>query len=158
MRAWHSLHITIKAQTQKHTVHWTHLLRAFPCHGSGALIVVLSRNGTGSQRVTFWDDGTNGVRECNMMWALTFKVPLPMFSGRDDDWPVWSARFGAYVELAGWTGVLEVAEAQTAPISMVGASPEAIRLGKIICAVLLTKTEGKAFFQHCSSHTKGSRS
>ena len=28
---------------------------------------------------------------------------------------------------------------------MVGASPEAIRLGKIIYAVLLTKTEGKAF-------------
>ena len=25
-----------------------------------------------------------------------------------------------YVELAGWTAVLEVAEAQTAPISMVG--------------------------------------
>ena len=38
--------------------------------------------------------------------------------------------------------VLEVAEAQTAPI---GVSPDAIRLGKIICAVLLTKTEGKAF-------------
>ena len=74
-----------------------------------------------------------------------FKVPLPMFSGRNDDWPVWSARFGAYAELAGWTAVLEVAEAQTAPISMVGASPEAIRLGKIIYAVLLTKTEGKAF-------------
>ena len=32
MRAWHSLHITIKAQTQKHIVHWTHLLRAFPFH------------------------------------------------------------------------------------------------------------------------------
>ena len=52
-----------------------------------------------------------------------FKVPPPMFSGRNDDWPVWSARFGACAELAGWTGVLEVAEAQTAPISMVGASP-----------------------------------
>ena len=77
-----------------------------------------------------------------------------MFSGRNDDWPVWSARFGAYAELAGWTGVLEVAEAQTAPISMVGTSLEAIRLGKIIYAVLLTKTEGKAF-QHCSSHTQG---
>ena len=96
---------------------------AFPYHGSGSLIVVLLRNGTGSQRVTFWDDGTTGC-------ATDFKVPLPMFSGRNDDWPVWSARFGAYVELAGWTGVLEVAEAQTAPISVVGASPEAIRLGK----------------------------
>ena len=74
-----------------------------------------------------------------------FKVPLPMFTGRNDDWPVWSARFGAYAELAGWTGVLEVAEAQIAAISMVGASPKAIRLGKIIYAVLLTKTEGKAF-------------
>ena len=60
MRAWHSLHITIKAQTQKHTVHWTHLLRAFLYHGSGALIFVPLRNGTGSQRVTFWDGGTNG--------------------------------------------------------------------------------------------------
>ena len=41
--------------------------------------------------------------------------------------------------------MLEVAEAQTAPITMVGASPDALRLGKIICPVLLTKTEGKAF-------------
>ena len=41
--------------------------------------------------------------------------------------------------------MLEVSEAQTAPISVVGASPEAIRLGKIIYAVILTKTEGKAF-------------
>ena len=40
------MHITIKAQTQKHIVHWTHLLRAFPCHGCGALFV-LSRNRTG---------------------------------------------------------------------------------------------------------------
>ena len=77
--------------------------------------------------------------------SADFKVPLPMFSGRNDDWPVWSARFGAYAELAGWTGVLEVAQAQTGPISMVGASLEAIRLGKIIYAVWLTKTEGKAF-------------
>ena len=74
-----------------------------------------------------------------------FKVPLPMFSGRNDHWPFWSARFGAYAELVGWTRVLEVAEVQTAPISMVGASLEAIRLGKIIYAVLLAKTEGKAF-------------
>ena len=73
------------------------------------------------------------------------KVTLPVFSGRDDDWPVWSARFGAYAELADWTAVLEVSEAQTAPITMVGASPDALQLGKIIYAVLLTKTEGKAF-------------
>ena len=73
------------------------------------------------------------------------KVPLPLFSGRNDDWPVWSARFGAYAELAGWTAVLEVAEAQTALITMVVASPDAIRWSKIIYAVLLTKTEGKAF-------------
>ena len=39
-----------------------------------------------------------------------------MFSGRNDDWLVWSARFGAYAELAGWAGVLEVAEAQTAAV------------------------------------------
>ena len=53
-----------------------------------------------------------------------FKVPLPVFSGRNEDWPVWSARFGAYAELAGWTAVLEVAEARTALILMVGASHE----------------------------------
>ena len=55
-----------------------------------------------------------------------FKVPLPLFSGRNDDWTVWSARFGAYAELAGWTAVLEAAEAQTAPITMFGASLDAI--------------------------------
>ena len=27
-----------------------------------------------------------------------------MFSGRNDDWPVWSGGFGANAELAGWTG------------------------------------------------------
>ena len=74
-----------------------------------------------------------------------FKVPLPLFSGRNDDWPVWSARSHACAELAGWTAVLEVAEAQTAPFSTAGASPDAIRLGKITCAVVLTKTDGKAF-------------
>ena len=48
MQAWHSLHITIKAQTQKHTFHWTHLLRAFPYHGSGAFAVLLrSKTGAG---------------------------------------------------------------------------------------------------------------
>ena len=35
----------------------------------------------------------------------------------------WSARFGAYAELAGWTAVLEVAEARTAVITMVGRLP-----------------------------------
>ena len=38
--------------------------------------------------------------------------------------------------------MLEEADAQTAPITMVGASPGAIRLDKTINAVLLTKTEG----------------
>ena len=74
-----------------------------------------------------------------------FTVPLPMFSGGTDDWPVWSATFEAFAELAGWTVVLEVADAQTGPITMVGASLDATRLGKIIHAVLLSKTEGKAF-------------
>ena len=41
--------------------------------------------------------------------------------------------------------MLEMAEAQTAPISIIETSPDAIRLGKIVYAVLLTKTEGKAF-------------
>ena len=39
MRAWHSLRITIKVQTQKHIVHWTHLLRAFPCQKCSAVIL-----------------------------------------------------------------------------------------------------------------------
>ena len=80
-----------------------------------------------------------------------FNVPLAMFSGRNEDWPTWSARFGAHTELAGWSTVLGVAEAQTAPMSMVGAPPEAIRVGKIVKAVLLTKTEGTAFAL-CISH------
>ena len=41
--------------------------------------------------------------------------------------------------------MLEMTEAQTASITMVGASPDAVRLGKIIYVVVLTKTEGKAF-------------
>ena len=49
--------------------------------------------------------------------------------------------------------MLEVDEAQTAPISMVEALfSEAIRLGKIIHSVLLTKTEGKTFsFVHLTA-------
>ena len=86
-----------------------------------------------------------------------FKVPLPILSKRSEDWPKWSARFGAYAELAGLSTVLEVAEAQTAPISMVGAPPEAIRVEKIANAVMLSKSEGKAY-QHCSSHTQRSGS
>ena len=69
-----------------------------------------------------------------------FKVTLPMFFGRNEDWPKWSARFEAYADLAGLSTVFEVAEAQTAPISM----PEAIRLGKIVHALLQTKTEGES--------------
>ena len=52
-------------------------------------------------------------------------------------------RFEAYAELAGWSGVLEVAAQQTEPTSMAGAEPEAIRLGRMVHAVLLPKTEGK---------------
>ena len=47
-----------------------------------------------------------------------FAVQLPMFSGRNEDWPMWSARLGAYPEFAGGSPVLDVAEAHTAPISM----------------------------------------
>ena len=68
MRSWHSLRITIKDQTTKHSVHWTPLLRAFPYHGSGTLIVVLLRSGTGSQRVTFWDDGLQSPTT-DVLWA-----------------------------------------------------------------------------------------
>ena len=28
------------------------------------------------------------------------EVSLSMFCGRNEDWPIWSARFGAYPELA----------------------------------------------------------
>ena len=55
-------------------------------------------------------------------------------------WPTW-ARCGAYAELAGWSTVLDVEEAQTAPITMVGTPPEATRPGKIVHVVLVTKTE-----------------
>ena len=89
-----------------------------------------------------------------------FEVPLPMLSGRNGDWPIWSARCGAYAELGGWSAVLEVAEAQTPPISMVGAAPGAIRVGKIVCAVLLTETEGKtcSTVPHLTAQKGGSRS
>ena len=38
-----------------------------------------------------------------------FQVPLPLFSGRNEDWPIWSASFGAYAAMAGWSTVPEVA-------------------------------------------------
>ena len=57
MRAWHSLHITIKAQTQKHIVNWKHLLRAFPfvVAERGCSVEQQDRSGNpgeGNQRVT----------------------------------------------------------------------------------------------------------
>ena len=78
-----------------------------------------------------------------MMCAPTWKSHLPMFFGRNEDWPIRSARFGAYAELAGWSTFREVAEARTAPTSMVGAAPEAKwrRSSMRFC----WKTEGKAF-------------
>ena len=55
-----------------------------------------------------------------------------------------------------WSIVLEVAETQTASISMVEAAPEAIRVGKIVYAVLLTKNEEKAFsIVHLTSRGAG---
>ena len=56
-----------------------------------------------------------------------------------------TGRFGCYAELAGWTAVLEVAEAQTAPISMVERPSMDSDWAKTIHAVLLTKTDDKAF-------------
>ena len=61
-----------------------------------------------------------------------FKVPQLMFSGRNDDWLVRSARFGAYAELAAWTGVLEVAAAQTAPIVRITVFGSAIVIDVIV--------------------------
>ena len=74
-----------------------------------------------------------------------FTVPLPKFSGRNEDWSMWTARFEAYAELVVWSGILDVAAAQAGDISMTGTQPEAVRSGTVIPAVLLTKTEGKAF-------------
>ena len=71
-----------------------------------------------------------------------FKVPLPTFSGPNEDWPIWTVRFEACAALAGRSGFLDVAATQVGTISMTRAQPEAIRRGKIIYAVLLTKTEG----------------
>ena len=67
-----------------------------------------------------------------------FKVPLPMYSGRHDDWLVWSARFGAHAELALDRGARGSRSANSADHD-----GYAIRQGKIINAVLLTKTEGE---------------
>ena len=62
--------------------------------------------------------------------------------------------------MAGWSTVLEVAEAQTAPISMVGAAPEAIQEGKIFNAVGVPEEDGRNSCKHGSSHSQksGSRS
>ena len=80
------MHITIKAQTQKHTVHWTHLWRAFPYHGCGALFVLLRdwNPGGGNQSV---DSGMTETPSARMQHDVgaDFKVPLLMFSGRNDD-------------------------------------------------------------------------
>ena len=78
------------------------------------------------------------------MWALQSKSRCPC--SLDEMRTGWSARFGPQAELAGWSTVLEGAEAQTAPISIVGAGLEAIRVGKIVYVVLLTK--GEESFQH----------
>ena len=107
--------------------------------------------GEGSQSVDSGMAETAGARMQHDVGA-DFKVPLPMLSGRNDDWTVWSARFGAYAELACWTAVLEVAEA----ITMVGASPDAIRLGNHLCCSV-DEDRGQSVL-HCSSHGKGSRS
>ena len=69
------LHITIKAQTQKHIVQWTQLLRAFPLHGSGAVVLLSNRTGitVKGARVLILEWPKPLVREYNTMWALTSK-------------------------------------------------------------------------------------
>ena len=67
------------------------------------------------------------------------QAPLPTFSGRNEDWPMWTARFEAYAELVEWSGILDVAAAQVGLISMTGTQPETDRSGTVIYAVLLTK-------------------
>ena len=70
-----------------------------------------------------------------------FTFPLPMFLGGNDDWLVWSPRFGAYAELGGWTAVFEVAETQTAAIY--GPSLDAIRLEKNHSCCLVDEDRAK---------------
>ena len=68
------LHFAVKAQTQKHIVQWTQMLRAFPVHGGGEVVLLNGQDGSlgeGSQSV-----GSGPkllVRECSTMWALTSK-------------------------------------------------------------------------------------
>ena len=135
------LHVTIMSQTRKRIVHWTQLLRACPLHGCGAEVRLSNRTGR-EARVLILEWPKLLVRGCNTVSALTSKSHYrcswdEMMTGR--------CGLGAYAELACWAEVFEVADAQTAPITMVGASLDAVRLDKIIYAVLLTKTEGKAF-------------
>ena len=63
------LHVTIKAQTQKHTVHWTQLISAFPLHGSGANVLLSNRMGipVKGARVLILEWPKLLVRDCNMM-------------------------------------------------------------------------------------------
>ena len=80
-----------------------------------------------------------------MMWALILKSHCRCSLDELRTGRCGRRDFGAYAELAGWSTVLEVAEPQAAPISMVGAALEAILVGMIVHAVLLTKIEEKVF-------------
>ena len=85
---------------------------------------------------------TTGARMQHDVGA-DFKVPLPTFSGRNDDWPVWSARFGAYAELAGLDRDARGGRSANSANHEVGAMRFDWATSSML--VLLMKTEGKAF-------------
>ena len=101
-----------------------------------------SGNPSEGTRECFWDDRSDN---CNMMWALTSTSHYRCSLG------------GMMIGWCGQQGSKHTQSWQVGPVCSrwrkrklrrlrwLGHPPEAIRLGKIIYAVLLTKTEGKAF-------------
>ena len=66
------------------------------------------------------------------------------FSGKDEDWPAWCIKFESYLELVGLSTQLEEAAEFVGSLHFGGLGQTANSTARVVYALLIAKTEGKA--------------
>ena len=66
------------------------------------------------------------------------------FSGKDDDWPAWCVKFESYCELVGLGAQMEEAVVYSGSLSLAALGTRANDTARVVFALLISKTEGKA--------------
>ena len=66
------------------------------------------------------------------------------FSGKDEDWPAWCIKFESYCELLGLGTQMEEAAEFVGSLHLGGFGQTANSTARVVYALLIAKTEGKA--------------